>query len=304
MIIDPHVNPQEWDLNELIDQMVEASVDGVVITFTHQIQPAKKYVEALINEEFLAFYGIEFKTEFGTLFFLPRQVNKRFFTQDWMPQNQDEIWETSSLFTLLDQYEGLLFLSHPYSRLKVPNWGDRAYTLHRIQGCETRIGRGLANRDFLADQIAELKGWSRLGSCSGDPRYLGSAVTIVSDEIQTQEDLYNALSRHICWPVEFESAQHPRVRYQGVIEAEGPRKISLQERQHQEAMSKHDQRQGRTHGQSLDHSSLDNKGFGLHTLESKTNRNWKKNLNSSRSRSSTQSTRQRFNQNPNRSRSS
>ena len=281
MIIDPHVNPEGWDLNELIDQMIEASVDGVVITLTHKTKPAKKYVDALLNEDFVAFYGIEFKTEFGTLFFLPRQVDTPFFDQEWAPQSQDDLWDLKALFSLLEPHEGLLFLSHPYSRLKEPNWGDRAYTLHRIQGCETRIGRGLANRDFLADQIAELKGWSRLGSCSGDPRHLGSATTIVSDKVRTQEDLYEALSRHICWPVEFESPQHPRVRYQGVIEAEGPRKLSLQERQHQEAIIRHDQRQGRSTGQQLEHSSMDNKGFGLHTMESKTQRNWKKNLHSS-----------------------
>ena len=291
MIIDPHVNPDGWDVDELIDRVIEASLDGVVITSTHEAKASRKYVNALLKEDFVAFYGIEFKTTFGTLFYLPRHADERFFSQDWTPANQEELWDLEALFALLDPHEGILFLSHPYSRLKTPNWGDRAYTLYQIQGCETRIGRGLSNRDFLADQIAELKGWSRLGSCSGDPHHLGTATTIVSDKVTNQEALYLALSQHICWPVEFESAQHPRSRYQGTVHAEGPRRLSLEERERKERMLKHDQKKGHAVDPSLEHSGLDHRGFGLHQLESKTKRNWRKNLQSSSNRSSNRSDR-------------
>ena len=80
------------------------------------------------------------------------------------------------------------------------------------------------------------KGWSRVGSCSGDLAFLGSSLTALLDSSDTQEGLCEALEKGVCWPVEFELHELPRPRYQGVVEDEGPRRVSLAEKERREAL--------------------------------------------------------------------
>jgi hypothetical protein len=243
MLIDPHVNPYEMTIHELIDAVIEASLDAVVVTCTHNSKKAKAYVQALEAEEFLAFYGVELHTEYGSIVWIPQTADQTFFDTSWQ-SDDSSFWSLSDLQRLLASHKGIALLSHPYSRLKARSWGDRAFTLPFIHCVETRIGRGLAARDFLSDQMAAIKGWGHMGSCSGEVYHLGKAATVISDGIETQEDLYQALSTAVCWPIEFEDTRHPRTRYQGIVADEGPRRLNAYERERREALQDLDHRQG------------------------------------------------------------
>jgi hypothetical protein len=245
MLIDPHLNPHDLTPAELIDQLIEASVDGVVITCTHSTTQAVPYLKALIEEDFVCFVGVELKTPHGDLVLIPEVADESFFQRVWSPSseesisvNGEECWPLDTLEKIISEHAGVVMITHPYSRLCDRSWGDRAFTLDWIDAAETRVGRGLPHRDFLSDKIAELKDWSRVGSSSGDSQYLGSALTVFSEDIESQEAICEALREGICWPIEFEDPMYPRARYQGVIVDEGPRRRTLEERERKDALDR------------------------------------------------------------------
>ena len=256
MLIDPHVNPRECSPAELIDRLIEASIDGAVIACTHSAKDSVPYVKALLDDEFVCFVGVELKTTYGDLVFIPQDANDQFFNQNWAPDTADqgeEVWDLDHLLEQLDEHEGVLCLTHPYNRLQQSSWGDRAYTLKGISATATRIGRGLAHRDFLSDQLSQIKGWSRLGTSGGDCQFLGSAMTVVAEDVETQEALCQALSMGVCWPIEFEDPMFPRARYQGVVEDEGPRRQSLDARERREALNEVARSRGYQVEERVDH---------------------------------------------------
>ena len=251
MLIDPHVNPQDLSPDELIDKMIEASMDGAVITCTHSALKAVPYIKALLDDEFVCYVGVELRTVHGDLIFIPETADEQFFNEEWSPKGQEinldndqELWQFEALQNKLALYKGVQIAVHPYSRLTNRAWGDRAFTLTSVTAVETRIGRGMAQRDYLCDQIAELKSWSRLGSSNGNCQFLGTAATVIHEDVETQENLCDALKNGLCWPIEFEDPMFPRQRYQGVIEDEGPRRRSFAEMERKEALNKMNKQRG------------------------------------------------------------
>lgn len=302
MLIDPHVNPQDLSPNELIDKMIEASMDGAVITCTHSALKAVPYIKALLDDEFVCYVGVELCTIHGELVFIPEEANEQFFNEEWAPQGNEieelageELWSLEALQRKLQNFKGVQMIVHPYSRLNDRAWGDRAFTLTSIDAVETRIGRGMAQRDHLCDQIAEIRSWSRVGSSNGNCQFLGTAATVVHEDVDTQESLCEALRKGVCWPIEFEDPMFPRQRYQGVIEDEGPRKRSFAERERKESLNKVNkqkgfhveepittQRKGGRWGQSQ-HSDT---GAGSHRTQSSRNEGRSKNSNRNQQRTS------------------
>ena len=245
MLIDPHLNPHDLTPAELIDQLIEASVDGAVITCTHSTTAAVPYLKALIEEDFVCFVGVELKTPHGDLVLIPETADESFFQREWLPPADESIvvngevcWPLAMVEQMIAEHTGVVIMAHPYSRLYDRSWGDRAFTLDWIDAVETRVGRGLPHRDFLCDKIAELKDFSRIGSSSGDCQHLGSALTVFAEEIESQEALCEAIREGICWPIEFEDPMYPRARYQGVITDEGPRRRTMEERERKEALDR------------------------------------------------------------------
>ena len=260
MLIDPHVNPRDLSPAELIDSLIEASVDGAVIACTHSAQDAIPYIKALIDDDFICYAGVELRTEHGTLVFIPRDAGQSFFSHSWSPNDDqavfvedEKLWSTDALFSMLKQQDGVICLSHPYTRLLSRSWGDRAFTLEGVTASASRIGRGLAHRDFLSDEICKLKGWARLGTSGGDSQFLGSAMTVVAEDVEDQASLCHALRLGACWPIEFEDPMFPRARYQGVVEDEGPRRQSLDERERREALNRVARQRGYEVEEAIDH---------------------------------------------------
>lgn len=251
MLIDPHVNPNTLSPSELIDHMIEASMDGAVITCTHSATAAVPYIKALLDDEFVCYVGIELKTTYGDIVFIPESADEAFFNAEWAPQGTDidlihdeELWKYEALQRHLKSFSGVQFAVHPYSRLNDRSWGDRAFTLQGCSAVETRIGRGLPQRDYLCDQLAETKAWTKLGSSNGDCQFLGSAATVIHESVKSQEHLCHALRNGLCWPIEFEDPMFPRARYQGVQEDEGSRHRSFEERERKEALDRVAQQRG------------------------------------------------------------
>ena len=235
MLIDPFVNPNDIDPEELIELLQDTPLDGVVITATNRPRNIADYIEILEEEDFLAFWGLELQLASGRLVFIPEQANEMYFNFPW--PKEDEQADMALIQRAMKELNGVWLVPHPYLRQSDENWGDRAYGLKDINGCIVRVARGLPARDYLTDLCAESKGWARLGSCGGELRFLGSAMTVVSEKVEDQESLVHQLKAQVCWPIELELTSHPRKRYQGVSLDEGPRRMSMAERAEREAMA-------------------------------------------------------------------
>ena len=135
-------------------------MDGAVITCTHSALKAVPYIQALLDDEFICYVGVELCTAHGDLVFIPEVADEQFFNEDWAPQgpqidldNEQELWHFEALQEKLTHFRGVQIAVHPYTRLNSRAWGDRAFTLSAVNAVETRIGRGMAQRDYLCDQI-------------------------------------------------------------------------------------------------------------------------------------------------------
>jgi hypothetical protein len=214
LLIDPHVNPLALTPADFIQQMIEASIDGVVLTLKHQVKEALPYIQALNENDFIVFQGVELQLQKGSIVFIPDQLDTKFIRTDFNPKN-GQFWSQNDAFALLSQFAGVVIAVHPYSRIATSSLGDLLFQLPRLDAIETRVGKGNAIRDLLCDEACKYKKTARIGSCSGDVKKLGMAVTAFNDQIESQADLTQAIRDQLCWPIEFENPLLPRDRYQG-----------------------------------------------------------------------------------------
>ncbi len=214
MLIDPHVNPLSLTPSAFIEQMVEASIDGVVLALKHQVKEALPYIQALNENDFIVFQGVELQLQKGSIVFIPDHLDQSFIRTDFKPKN-GAFWSEKDAFELLKAFSGVVIAVHPYSRMSHSALGDLVFALPRLDAIETRIAKGNAIRDLLCDEACKYKKVARIASCSGDIKKLGMAVTAFNDQIESQADLTQAIRDQLCWPIEFENPLLPRDRYQG-----------------------------------------------------------------------------------------
>jgi hypothetical protein len=71
----------------------------------------------------------------------------------------------------------------------------------------------------MADDVATRRNIPRIGSCGGDPTYVGRAMTYVHGERLSQAALVEAIVSGNVWPIEMEARGQSRPREEEYVEA-------------------------------------------------------------------------------------
>jgi hypothetical protein len=210
VLIDFHVRPQETTPAELAAAAKAAGLDGVAITDRHSTARLDAYLDALEELDLMAIGGVELALEHGTLAFIPAELSDAFYETNWAPEGAP-FWEAAAAKALVDKFDGIVLVSHPFNRDLGFAMGDRVYDLRGLGAVETRVGIGGVSWDTLADQLASTLQLARLGSCSGDAKRIGCAATVMP-ECEEQGDVIAALKAGKAFPVEFDEGKGmPRV---------------------------------------------------------------------------------------------
>jgi hypothetical protein len=209
VLLDLHTAPGDLDPKALAAAAADAGLDGVVLTDRNRVDRFDAYAKALKAAGLAAFAGVELLLDRGALVFIPRDPGKAFLAERWSPGTLR--WDVDEALERIGKHEGVLIVAHPYQR-DIEPMGDRVYSLPNVAGVETRVGRGRPVWDDLADHAADKRLAARIGSCGGDARWLGRAVTVVPGDLAGNADLVDALRGRRCWPVELEDADDPRDR--------------------------------------------------------------------------------------------
>lgn len=143
MLIDPHVNPLSVTPADFIQHMIEASIDGVVLVLKHQVKEALPYIQALNENDFIVFQGVELQLQKGSIVFIPDHLDQSFIRTDFKPRNGD-FWTERDAFEVLKPFSGIVIAAHPYSRMSHSTLGDLVFRLARLDAIETRIAKGNA----------------------------------------------------------------------------------------------------------------------------------------------------------------
>ena len=211
MLIDLHACPGDLDPDSFAAACRDAGLDAVVVTDRLRTDRLDDYLDALDEVGVQGFVGVQIPLDRGAVVVIPRDDSDDFRALRWSPP-----WSAESLPTRLGDFDGIAIAAHPYHRERDagPTMGDRVYFLKikQLAAIETRLGRGEPGWDRMADQAAEKRGLARIGSSSGDAKFIGTALTVVTGEIETQSDLIDALRAGRTLPVELEDPANPRKR--------------------------------------------------------------------------------------------
>ncbi|MFZ4738103.1 MAG: hypothetical protein ACOYM9_19260, partial [Bradymonadia bacterium] len=216
MLVDVHVNPRELTPKALAQAARGAGLNGVVITDTHRTDRLDAYAEALREAGLAAFAGVELLLERGSLVYLPASVDKAFRSFSFAPAAAR--WDWRDAMERLKDLDGVVLAGHPYCRDLESVLADAVYFLPRLDGIETRVGRGRPLWDQMADEAVDRRKVARLGSCAGELEALGKAMTFFHGERLMQADLVAAIRDARCWPVELEAPGQARDREEGAFE--------------------------------------------------------------------------------------
>ncbi|MCB9553372.1 MAG: hypothetical protein H6705_16125 [Myxococcales bacterium] len=211
MLIDLHACPGDLDPDTFAAACRDAGLDAVVVADRLRTDRLDDLLDALDDAGVIGFVGVQIPLDRGAVVLIPSDDDDRFRAMRFAPP-----WTAESLATRLADFDGVVLAAHPYNRERDggPVMGDRLYflKLKQLAAVETRLGRGEPGWDRLAEQAADKRGLARVGSSSGDVKFLGHAVTVVVGEVETQGDLCDALRAGRTLPIELEDPANPRKR--------------------------------------------------------------------------------------------
>ena len=193
MLVDVHVSPRELSPKALAQAARSAGLHGVVIADTHRTDRLDAYAEALREAGLAAFAGVELLLERGSLVYLPASVDKAFRSYSFAPAGGRFDWRDA--MDRLKDLDGVVIAGHPYCRDLESVLADAVYFLGRLDGIETRVGKGRALWDQLADEAVDRRKVARVGSCGGDPKSIGKAMTFFQLPLQTRRWRQKPLQR-------------------------------------------------------------------------------------------------------------
>ena len=208
MLIDMHTCPGDLSPDELAEAVADAGLDGYVVTDSNRVDRLAAYLGAASKVGLRAFAGIELMLERGTLVFIPRKPDQRFYTHTWSPGTR--LWALEDILDRLRGLDGALMASHPYCRDLDSVLGDLVYGIGDLAAVETRVGRGRSVWNRLADSARNVMNAAGVGSCGGSPAHLGSAATVIPGEIPDEAALVEALVNDHCLAVELVDRVDPQ----------------------------------------------------------------------------------------------
>jgi hypothetical protein len=216
MLVDLHLTPHDLAPAALASAAREAGLHGAVVTDTNRTDRLPAYLDALRQAGLAAYGGVELALERGFLVFIPREVDAAFLGARWSAGAGK--WDAQAAVAACGALPGVTIAGHPYCRDLASVLFDSVYTLPGLAAIETRVARGRPLWDAMADDVAARRKLPRVGSCGGDPGFLGRALTFVHGERLRQSALVDALRDGSVWPIEFEARGQSRPREEEYVE--------------------------------------------------------------------------------------
>ncbi len=223
MLVDLHMTPKELTPNALANAAKSAGLHGAVITDTHRTDRLMAFATELRALGLKAYAGVEMTLEKGSIVFIPRDPNGPFASRNFAPAGLRWVWQDA--VSVLEGLEGVVLAGHPYCRELDSAMVDVVYYLPTLHAIETRVARGRPIWDMMADEAVDRRNIARVGTCGGDPEFLGRSMTFVEGEQLSQAELVDALLSRNCWPIESEGEGQTRSREEAFSEGppRGPR---------------------------------------------------------------------------------
>ncbi|MCK6573630.1 hypothetical protein L6V77_21335 [Myxococcota bacterium] len=203
MLVDLHLTPHDLAPAALAQAAREAGLHGAVVTDTNRTDRLPAYLDALRQAGLAAYGGVELALDRGFLVFIPREVDAAFLGARWSIGAGK--WDANAAVAACAALPGVTIAGHPYCRDLGSVLFDSVYTLPGLAAIETRVARGRPLWDAMADDVAARRKLPRIGSCGGDPGFVGRALTFVHGERLRQAALVDALRDGSVWPIEFEA---------------------------------------------------------------------------------------------------
>jgi len=216
MLVDLHLTPHDLAPAALAQAAREAGLHGAVVTDTNRTDRLPAYLDALRQAGLAAYGGVELALERGFLVFIPREVDAAFLGARWSVGAGK--WDATAAVAACGALPGVTIAGHPYCRDLESVLFDSVYTLPGLAAIETRVARGRPLWDAMADDAAARRKLPRVGSCGGDPSFVGRALTFVHGERLRQSALVDALRDGSVWPIEFEARGQSRPREEEYVE--------------------------------------------------------------------------------------
>lgn len=217
MLVDLHLTPRDLAPQALAAAARSAGLHGVVITDTNRTDRLSAYVDAAHQAGLAAYAGVELALTRGFLVFIPKVVNPEFLAAGWSAGSGK--WAPLEAIKACAAVPGVIIAGHPYCRDLESILFDHVFTLPNLSAIETRVARGRPLWDAMADDVATRRNLPRVGSCGGDPAFVGRAVTYVQGERLSQAGLVDAILEGNVWPIEFEARGQSRPHEEEFVEA-------------------------------------------------------------------------------------
>ena len=223
MLIDLHVHTSYGDdfeatLEEAITACRGRGISAVLLAECDLIPPLDEVQATASAESFKVFVGVDIDARDGRVIGVPRDpADERFQKQGWADGSDFRVCDVIEWF---DGIDGATFAAHPYLDDGGPYLGDRVYDLPGLAGVEVACGVKDDLANDLALEAANTMGVPVVGGSDTGPegQRLGHFATAFADEIETQEELVDALREGTFWAVEIAPAEmrrKPRRRGRG-----------------------------------------------------------------------------------------
>ncbi len=187
--------------DEVIGRVLEAcrgaGLDGACLVGVDSAPPIERI--SAMSGGLAVFFGVEFSLPRGRLVWIPADPLQ---LRGELPTGRT----MEEIIAFFKDNGGVMFAAHPYDRSDGATFMDGVYDLDDISGIEVANAGRDPWRNNMAQEAASqlrLKGFGGTGRREPGPGEIGSAATLVLEDVSSQADLVRQLGADDCWAMEF-----------------------------------------------------------------------------------------------------
>lgn len=201
MIVDLHVCIPSSMTDEVIENVLQAcrdaGLDGACLVGIDSVPP----VETIVSRAggLAVFFGVEMSLPRGRLVWIPEDPSH---LRRELPFGRS----LEEMISFFKENGGVMFAAHPYDRSDGPAFSDGCYELDDISGIQVaNAGRDPWRNNMAQEAVGQLKikGFGGTGQHESGQGRIGSAATLILEDVTTQAELVAELNKDDVWAVEF-----------------------------------------------------------------------------------------------------
>lgn len=188
--------------DEVIDTVLkscsEAGLDGACFVGIDSVPPVETIVSKA-PQGLAVFFGVEFLLPRGRLVWIPEDPAD---LAKYLPFGRS----LEEIVSFYKENGGVMFASHPYDRSDGPSFSDGCYELDDIIGLQVvNCVRDPWRNNMAQEAVTQLKlkGFGGTGRHEAGPGEIGSAATLILEDVTKQSDLAAQLKKDDVWALEF-----------------------------------------------------------------------------------------------------